>query len=171
MLSFYQHEFGIPYDLKIHTREPVLSPQTLQSVPGNKTGKAPFVSDTEPHVLLCESGAICQYILEKYGKGSPTLAPKYGDKNYADYPVMINSMFINMSKAPDDDEVKAWSKQRLDAVFQHLDDRLKDNKWLVGEQPAYQRAMQKGDPEMDLLLGAEPPKKSIIKASSAPSNF
>ncbi|KZM23374.1 Glutathione transferase [Ascochyta rabiei] len=41
----------------------------------------------------------------------------------------------------------------------------------VGDRPAYQRAMEKGDPEMKLLLGAEPPEKTLIQAGGVKADF
>lgn len=41
----------------------------------------------------------------------------------------------------------------------------------IGERPAYKRAMEKGDPEMKLLLGAEAPEKSIIAAGGVGSDI
>jgi glutathione S-transferase len=41
----------------------------------------------------------------------------------------------------------------------------------IGDRPAYQRAMEKGDPDMKLLLGAEPPEKTLIQAGGVKSDF
>lgn len=41
----------------------------------------------------------------------------------------------------------------------------------VGAREAYQRAMQKGDPEMKLLLGAEAPEPGLIKAGGIGSDI
>ncbi|CAO2656096.1 Nn.00g048990.m01.CDS01 [Neocucurbitaria sp. VM-36] len=40
----------------------------------------------------------------------------------------------------------------------------------IGERPAYQKAMEKGDPEMQVLLGAEAPEKSLIAAGGVGSD-
>lgn len=227
-IVFLCEELGIDYKLVKHNREPVLSPETLKSLPGNETGKAPFIEDPEAGVTLSESGAIVEYILAKNAKGelggSPSekkLDKKYGDKGYVDYiywfhyanaglqPAMLGSMFLNLSALPKDDQTKAWASQRLHATIKHIDDRLNNNKWLAGEdftaadimtvyclttqryfgpqvsfkkypnivrylgdigkRPAYQKAMEKGDPEMKLVLGEEPPK-SIIEAGGVPSD-
>lgn len=40
----------------------------------------------------------------------------------------------------------------------------------IGKRPAYQRAMEKGDPEMKLLLGVEAPEKSLIESGGVPSD-
>ncbi|KAH9879856.1 hypothetical protein J1614_001880 [Plenodomus biglobosus] len=41
----------------------------------------------------------------------------------------------------------------------------------VGERPAYKRAMEKGDPEMQVLLGAEPPEKSLVEVGGVTSDI
>ncbi|KAH7378695.1 glutathione S-transferase-like protein [Pyrenochaeta sp. MPI-SDFR-AT-0127] len=40
----------------------------------------------------------------------------------------------------------------------------------IGERPAYKRAMEKGDPEMKLLLGAEAPEKSLMEVGGVTSD-
>lgn len=46
-------------------------------------------------------------------------------------------------------------------------------RWMkdCGDRPAYQRAMQKGDPEMTLLLTADPPATSMGAAGGIKSDF
>lgn len=97
-------------------------------------------------------------------------------------------MFIEGSNLPQDSRMLGFATQRLHGALKVMDDRLKDNKWLAGdeftaadtmsvysvttqryfgpqvslkeypnivrwlkdcaERPAYQKAMEKGDPEM-----------------------
>jgi glutathione S-transferase len=63
-------ELGLPYDLRRVTFKP---PQKVfaQNTP---LGKLPVIEDGE--VTICESGAIIEYILERYGNGR--LAPPIG---------------------------------------------------------------------------------------------
>lgn len=72
-----------PYELVKHTRDPVLSPESLRSVPGNETGKSPFIQDTDTGITLSESAAIVDYILAKYGNGR--LVVKSNDVKFPDY--------------------------------------------------------------------------------------
>lgn len=114
-------------------------------------------------------------------------------------------MAMLLDLLPDDPSnamVKGLAKTRLDGALRLMDDRLKDNKWLAGDdftvadvmtvyipttqrnfgplvnladypyllrwlkdcadRPGYQRAMEKGDPEMKILNQAEPPSVSLI---------
>ncbi|KAJ4291126.1 hypothetical protein N0V90_010324 [Kalmusia sp. IMI 367209] len=220
-IVFLCEELGIDYKLVRHIREPLTSPKSLQSVPGNLTGKSPFLEDPEIGVALSESGAIVEYILAK--TGDTTLCKKYGDKNYTDYiywfhyanaslqPAMVGAMFLIHSALPDNDPTKGWAHQRLQSTLKHIDDRLKDNKWLAGEdftaadimvvyslttqryfgpnisykdyphivrflkdiseRPGYKKAMEKGDPHLKLLVGAEAPETTLIREKGIDSGI
>lgn len=76
-------ELGLEYKLVKHTRDPVLSPESLKSVPGNETGKSPFIEDSDAGITLSESAAIVDYILARYGNNRLLIEPS--DKNFPDY--------------------------------------------------------------------------------------
>lgn len=67
-------ELGVDYELKKHGRDPetLLAPPELRAV--HPLGKAPVVIDGE--LTVAESGAIIEYLIERYGKGR--LAPPIG---------------------------------------------------------------------------------------------
>lgn len=141
-ILFLCEELRIPYTLIRHKRAPLLAPDSLR-LPGNPTGKAPFLEDTDEGVTLAESGAICEYILGK--AGDRKLSKKYGDKGYAEYiywfhyanaglqPAMVGSMFLMHSALLEDDATRALAQARLDGALRHVDGRLKSSKWLAGE--------------------------------------
>lgn len=215
-------ELEIEYKLVRHTRDPLVSPESLTSIPGNETGKAPFIEDSDADITLSESGAICEYIAQRYGHGRFTLRPV--DKHFPDYlywfhyangtffPTFQTNMFLDHAEGVSKDSLIAQlSKGRLQAALKHVDERLKENKWLAGEEftlaeimtvyimttqrfwgpqvslqgydnmlrwlsdcearPAYQRAMQKGDPEMRIMNKAEAPKVSLLVAGGAKSEY
>ncbi|KAF2649410.1 glutathione S-transferas-like protein [Lophiostoma macrostomum CBS 122681] len=211
-------ELGIAYKLQVHTRAPLLAPDSLKSLPGNSLGKAPFIVDDD--VTLSESGAICDYIIAKYGNGK--LAPELGDKNYVDFlywyhyanatlqPLMMNVMFIEMAELPPGAPSTEMAEKRLQAALRHIDEGLAKNKWLagdelttadilsvyslttqryygplvslkpygnivrylsdVGRRPAYKRAMELGDPEMEPLLRADAPSMTIFATGGIESD-
>jgi glutathione S-transferase len=67
-------ELGLDYEVVKHVRDPVtnLAPPELLSV--HPLGKAPVIRDGD--LVLAESGAIIEYVLERYGDGR--LAPAVG---------------------------------------------------------------------------------------------
>src|SRR5687768_5409513 len=64
-------ELGVPYEIKRYQRDPktMLAPSSLKKV--HPLGKSPVITDGE--LTVAESGAIIEYLVERYGKG--TLAP------------------------------------------------------------------------------------------------
>jgi glutathione S-transferase len=71
-LLWLLEELGVLYDIKHYQRDPrtMLAPPELRQV--HALGKSPVITDGE--VTLAESGAIMEYVLEKYGRGR--LVPK-----------------------------------------------------------------------------------------------
>ena len=60
-------ELGVPYEVRFYQRDPqtMLAPPELQKV--HPLGKSPVITDGE--VTLAESGAILEYLVERYGNG------------------------------------------------------------------------------------------------------
>ena len=60
-------ELGVPYDIKKYRRDPatLLAPPELLQI--HPLGKSPVVTDDD--VTLAESGAIIEYLVERYGNG------------------------------------------------------------------------------------------------------
>lgn len=135
---FLCEELGIPYQLTRHTRAPLLAPESLSSLPGNSTGKSPFMEDTDAGITLSESGAVVEYIIHRHGGGR--LAKKPNDPDYANYlhwfhwangslqPQMISAMF----PLPDE-AMQKFREARLHGAIQVMDQRLAESKWLAGE--------------------------------------
>ena len=71
-LLWLLEELGVLYDIKRYQRDPrtMLAPPELRKV--HALGKSPVITDGD--VTLAESGAIMEYVLEKYGRGR--LVPK-----------------------------------------------------------------------------------------------
>lgn len=136
-------ELQIPYKLVHHTRAPLTSPESLKSIEGNCTGKAPFFEDTDAGIVLSESGAICEYIVHRYGDGK--LAVKPADKNYSEYlrwvhfsnatlqADMVLAMFMASSGGPPTDPIAQMAKQRVETGLNALNERLSKTQWLAGE--------------------------------------
>lgn len=67
-------ELGVPYEIKHYQRDPttMLAPKELRAV--HRLGKSPVITDGD--ATLAESGAIVEYLVERYGNGR--LAPPAG---------------------------------------------------------------------------------------------
>lgn len=135
-------ELQIPYKLVVHTRDPKtkLAPPDLKAV--HPLGTAPAIVDGD--IALTESGAIVEYILTKYGRGSK-LAAGPNDKNYAEYlfwfhfsngtlqqAVSLN-MFMRLADLPESSPMRPIVKARLDRPLNLLEERLKKSTFLAGE--------------------------------------
>lgn len=75
-IAWLLEELAIPYQLERVTFVPTASRFFAQATP---TGKLPTLEDGD--VVLCESGAILEYLLEQYGNGR--LAPAPGTRDRA----------------------------------------------------------------------------------------
>lgn len=137
-------ELELPYELVRHTRSPLLSPDSLKRQPGNATGKAPFLVDTDWKIALSESGAITEYIIYKYGGGRLALKPS--DKNYSEYlrflhyangslqAALSTNMFLAAAQLPSDHPLIGGASARIHTALRTLNDRLSSSKYLAGEE-------------------------------------
>jgi glutathione S-transferase len=132
-------ELGIPYELIHHTRDPqtMRSPQSLWAV--HPMGKAPVIQDGDQTVF--ESGAVLEYILEKYGEGR--LRPAASSPDYGSYlhwmhaaestlmlPVMIDVLCtLSQSAAPG---MNAFADGEYNTVFGYLDRTLTRADYVAG---------------------------------------
>ena len=66
-------ELEIPYDIRFYQRDPktMLAPPELRAV--HPLGKSPVITDGE--IVVAETGAIIEYILNQYGQGRLRPAP------------------------------------------------------------------------------------------------
>lgn len=74
-------ELGLPYRIEHHQRDPktMLAPPSLQKV--HPLGKSPVI--VEGDLVLAESGAILEYMVERHGKGR--LKPPAGSPEWLRY--------------------------------------------------------------------------------------
>ena len=102
-------ELGVPYDVKRYARHPatMLAPPELRQV--HPLGKSPTVTDGA--ATLAESGAIVEYLVERYGEGRLAPAPGTPERlryiywlHYAEGsampPLLLRLMFDRVAKAP-----------------------------------------------------------------------
>ena len=133
-------ELEIPYKLKLHQRDPLLSPQSIKDL--HPIGAAPIIQDGD--LTLAESAACAEYIIHKHGDGRLALAPSH--KNYAAYlywfhfangtlqPGVSRMAALRGAKVDPTNQVYKIYQDKLDNYFRHLDERLGASTWLAGEE-------------------------------------
>lgn len=133
-------ELGLPYELKRYERDPAtrLAPAEYKAL--HPAGTAPVIDDGG--VRLAESGAIVEYILERYGQGRLRIAP--GEPGYADYlywlhagpgsfmPAMMVDLVLQVAGVQG--EATAALKARGDNAYRMTEARLAQVPYLAGEQ-------------------------------------
>jgi glutathione S-transferase len=86
-------ELGIEYDLKLYKRDPIFAPASYKAL--TAMGTAPVITDGD--LTLGESGAVVEYIIQKYGSGRLALPPSH--PNYANYLYWFHFSNANLQPA------------------------------------------------------------------------
>jgi glutathione S-transferase len=134
-------ELGIDYELKLHKRDPLYSPQSLKDL--YPIGTAPVIQDGQ--LTLGESGACVEYIIQKHGQGRLALPPSHPD--YATYlywlhfangslqPQASRILMFRMAGVDPSNNIYQGTEKRVDALFRHMDKHLgQGNEWLAGKE-------------------------------------
>ena len=148
-------ELGLDYEIKRYRRDAktMLAPASLRAV--HPLGKAPVITDGS--LTLAESGAIVEYLVERYGNGRLVPAPGTPERlrytywlHYAEGsampPLLLKLVFDRIAKGPVPFFVKPVAKaisQRVLSTFVnpqielHLDfmeAELEKSPWFAGEE-------------------------------------
>lgn len=133
-------ELQIAYNLVLHQRAPLFSPDSIKAL--HPLGAAPIIQDGP--LTLAESAACAEYIIHVHGGGRLALPPT--DPAYADYLYWFH--FANGTLQPGvgrwltvlsggedagSDNYKRVS-ERLRGYVAHLDARLRESAWCVGDR-------------------------------------
>ncbi len=102
-------ELGLEYDLKYYERDPktMLAPASLRQV--HPLGKSPVITDGE--LTIAESGAIIEYLIERYGNGKLIPPPSTPERlrytfwlHYAEGsampPLLLKLVFDKIEESP-----------------------------------------------------------------------
>lgn len=131
-------ELALEYELKRYERDPQtrLAPEEYRAL--TPFGTAPVITDG--NLVLGESGAIVEYIIQTYGGGR--LALHAGDPGYPDYlfwfhfangsllPAAMVDMVVQLTKS--DDALLGAMRQRIDRAYDLIEARLGQAPWLAG---------------------------------------
>ena len=148
-------ELELPYEIKRYQRDPqtMLAPASLRAV--HPLGKSPVVSDGE--LVLAESGAIIEYLVERYGNGR--LIPPLGSPERLRYrywlhyaegsampPLLLKLVFDRMERGPAPFFVKpllrsiagkvkgAFIEPQLRLHLDYLESELGKSTWFAGSE-------------------------------------
>lgn len=133
-------ELNIDYDLKLHNRDPIFSPQALKDL--YQIGTAPVIQDGD--LTMGESAACVEYIIHKYGNGRLALPPLHPD--YATYLYWFHyangslqpgvSRLLSLKSAGLDSSNDIFKRYtaKMEQYLQHMDGHLGlGNEWLAGK--------------------------------------
>jgi glutathione S-transferase len=149
-------ELGVPYEVKRYERDrkTMLAPPELRAV--HPLGKSPVVTDGER--TLAESGAIVEYLVERYGQpGEGALVPPPGTPERLRYtywmhyaegsampPLLLKLIFDRIESAPMPFFVRPIARgiarkvkgdfvqPQLDTHLGYMESELARNTWFVG---------------------------------------
>ena len=140
-ILWLMEELGLDYEIVHYARDPVTSraPAALRDV--HPLGKSPVLADGD--TLLCESGAIVEYLVSRHGDGR--LVPASGSPEWARYiqwlhfaegsamfPLLLD-LFLGMlpeGGAPLGDAVK----QEARALLGYLETELEGRDYFAGDE-------------------------------------
>ena len=134
-------ELGLPYELERVDFQPPATNFFAQSTP---LGKLPTIEDGD--VVMCESGAIVEYILERYGDGR--LAPPVGSRERAAFLQWLHfsestafpplGIVVWLTRYREDAEHHAViledARARAASGLDFLESQIGQNAYLVGDE-------------------------------------
>ncbi len=148
-------ELGVAYEVKRYERDPktMLAPPALLAV--HPLGKSPVIVDGS--VTVAESGAIVEYLIDRYGQGS--LIPPAGTPERLRYtywlhyaegsampPLLLKLVFDRLAKSPAPWPISAIARRIASTVqnafigpqlkrhFDYMEAELAKHPWFAGEE-------------------------------------
>ena len=147
-------ELGLPYEIKHYARDrkTMLAPPELRAV--HPLGKSPVITDAE--LTVAESGAILEYLVDRYGQGRLKPAADSADAlryrywmHYAEGsampPLLMKLVFNRIESAPMPFFIKPIAKgiaakvkagfiqPQIDSHMNFIEAELGKSAWLAGE--------------------------------------
>ncbi|KAH8831342.1 glutathione S-transferase [Flagelloscypha sp. PMI_526] len=139
-ILFLLEELQVPYDIIVYKRlvPSGMAPPELTQV--HKLGKSPLITDGD--FVIPESGAIVEYLIEKYGRGKidiPTFRDTekiWIDNKYCTLqPRLVNRRILSSSpayKGIDDVYVEPELKNCAELIEHHLKTLPPNSTWFLG---------------------------------------
>ena len=135
-------ELGIEYKIEFYERDAktMMAPESLRQV--HPLGKSPVITDAD--LTIAESGAIVEYLVERYGNGR--LVPASGTPEYLRYkywlhyaegsamPPLVMRLVLNNFGAGDSSVVSGFVAPQIKLNFDYIEDELRKNTWFAGNE-------------------------------------
>jgi glutathione S-transferase len=154
-------ELELPYDIVSYQRDPVtlMGPPALKAL--HPLGKSPVLDDDGK--LLCESGAITQYLLSRYGAGR--LAP---DPAGPDQLRFLECLYFAVSAGMNPIMIKVYARafglgggpmdaaatEELERALGYIETLLGEHDWLMGDLFTAADIQMSFIPELARAVGA-----------------
>ncbi len=129
-------ELNIPYEVVTHLRNQGMAPDSYRKI--HSLGRAPVICDGP--LTIMESGAICEYLVDKYGQGQ--LKPVPGSEDYVRYlewmhfaegSAMPGALQEFMAKlSGQETPLTARQRSRNNAMWRYVDEVLADRSYFAG---------------------------------------
>lgn len=135
-------ELGLNYEIKRYERDPktMLAPASLREV--HPLGKSPVITDDA--LTLAESGAIIEYLVERYGEGKLAPPPDTAERlrytywlHYAEgsaMPLLVMKLLLNLFGIGDSSVSSEFIAPQIKLHFDYIESELGKNTWFVGEE-------------------------------------
>lgn len=135
-------ELGLHYEIKRYERDPktMQAPASLREV--HPLGKSPVITDDA--LTLSESGAIIEYLVERYGEGKLAPAPGTAERlrykywlHYAEgsaMPLLVMKLIFDNFGLGDSGAASEFIAPQIQLHFDYIESELGKNTWFVGEE-------------------------------------
>jgi glutathione S-transferase len=126
-------ELGIDYELKYYERDPqtMLAPKSLMEV--HPLGKSPVITDAD--ITIAESGAIVEYLVERYGNDKLIPPPSTPERlrytywlHYAEgsaMPPLLFRLIFGLFQIKDSNAMDAFIAPQIKLHFDYIESELR----------------------------------------------
>ncbi|BDI14254.1 glutathione S-transferase [Nostoc cf. commune SO-36] len=135
-------ELGIEYEIKFYERDAktMLAPESLRQV--HPLGKSPVITDAD--FTVAESGAIVEYLVNRYGNGR--LVPASDTPEHLRYtywlhyaegsamPPLVMRLILNNFGAGESSVVSGFVAPQIKLHFDYIESELRKSTWFAGEE-------------------------------------
>jgi glutathione S-transferase len=148
-------ELGVPYEIRHYKREPKTSLAPPELLKIHPLGKSPVITDDGD--TIAESGAIIEYVVERYGKGALVPPPGTPEKMRYTYwmhfaegtampPLVMKLVFNRIERGPMPFYAKpivrgisrkvkdGFIDPNLERIVKHIDAELGRGGWFAGSE-------------------------------------